>query len=97
MDAVAPRAVRPRLARGAVSAFALTENQVGSDPAGLTTTATLSEDGTHYVLNGEKCYISNSNRADSIIAFARSRAGSGADGASAPASSGGERCAGREM
>ena len=44
----------PRLARGAVSAFALTENHVGSDPAGLATTATLSEDGSHYVLNGEK-------------------------------------------
>src|SRR5689334_2336328 len=44
----------PRLARGAVSAFALTETQVGSDPAGLATTATLSEDGTDDVLNGHK-------------------------------------------
>src|SRR4026208_349228 len=35
----------PRLARGAVSAFALTENLVGSDPAGLATTATLSDAG----------------------------------------------------
>ena len=35
----------PRLAKGAVSAFALTENQVGSDPAALSTTATLSADG----------------------------------------------------
>ncbi len=43
----------PRLARGAVSAFALTENHVGSDPAALSTTATLSPDGRHYILNGE--------------------------------------------
>src|SRR2546426_9068239 len=43
----------PRLAQGAISAFALTENHVGSDPAGLTTSATLSEDGKQWILNGE--------------------------------------------
>ena len=37
----------PRLARGAVSAFALTESNVGSDPAAMRTSALLSEDGTH--------------------------------------------------
>ena len=37
----------PRLAKGAISAFALTETDVGSDPAGLATTAELSADGTH--------------------------------------------------
>ena len=41
----------PRIARGALSAFALTEPEVGSDPARMTTTATLSDDGTHYLLN----------------------------------------------
>jgi alkylation response protein AidB-like acyl-CoA dehydrogenase len=42
----------PRLARGAISAFALTEVDAGSDPANMTTTATPSADGTHFVLNG---------------------------------------------
>jgi alkylation response protein AidB-like acyl-CoA dehydrogenase len=61
----------PRLARGAVSAFALTENQVGSDPAGLATTATLSEDGTHYVLNGEKLWCTNGTIAELLVVMAR--------------------------
>ncbi len=39
----------PRLAKGAISAFALTETDAGSDPANMRTSATLSEDGTHYV------------------------------------------------
>ncbi|HEX6106611.1 MAG TPA: acyl-CoA dehydrogenase family protein [Gemmatimonadales bacterium] len=61
----------PRLARGAVSAFALTENQVGSDPAGLTTSATLSEDGTHYILNGEKLWCTNGTIAELMVVMAR--------------------------
>jgi alkylation response protein AidB-like acyl-CoA dehydrogenase len=61
----------PRLARGAVSAFALTETQVGSDPAGLATTATLSEDGTHYILNGEKLWCTNGTIAELLVVMAR--------------------------
>jgi alkylation response protein AidB-like acyl-CoA dehydrogenase len=61
----------PRLARGAVSAFALTENHVGSDPAGLATTATLSEDGSHYVLNGEKLWCTNGTIAELFVVMAR--------------------------
>jgi alkylation response protein AidB-like acyl-CoA dehydrogenase len=61
----------PRLARGAVSAFALTENNVGSDPAGLETTATLSEDRTHYVLNGEKLWCTNGTIAEMMVVMAR--------------------------
>jgi alkylation response protein AidB-like acyl-CoA dehydrogenase len=61
----------PRLARGAVSAFALTENHVGSDPAGLETTATLSEDGGHYVLNGEKLWCTNGTIAELFVVMAR--------------------------
>src|SRR3954454_18429920 len=61
----------PRLARGAVSAFALTKTQVGSDPAGLATTATLSEDGTHYVLNGEKLWCTNGTIAELLVVMAR--------------------------
>ncbi len=61
----------PRLARGAVSAFALTETQVGSDPAGLATTAVLSEDGSHYVLNGEKLWCTNGTIAELLVVMAR--------------------------
>src|SRR3954447_2586855 len=61
----------PRLARGAVSAFALTENQVGSDPAALSTTATLSEDGRHYILNGEKLWCTNGTIAELMVVMAR--------------------------
>src|SRR3954470_12340900 len=61
----------PRLAQGAVSAFALTENQVGSDPAALSTTATLSADGTHYILNGEKLWCTNGTIAELMVVMAR--------------------------
>ena len=49
----------PRLAKGEISAFALTEPGVGSDPARMTTTATPSADGTHFVLNGDKLWCTN--------------------------------------
>ncbi|HEY8196779.1 MAG TPA: acyl-CoA dehydrogenase family protein, partial [Gemmatimonadales bacterium] len=61
----------PRLAKGAVSAFALTENQVGSDPAALSTTATLSADGKHYILNGEKLWCTNGTIAELMVVMAR--------------------------
>ncbi|MEZ5333379.1 MAG: acyl-CoA dehydrogenase family protein [Thermoanaerobaculia bacterium] len=48
----------PRCARGEISAFALTEPDVGSDPARLETNV-LSEDGSHYVLNGTKLWCTN--------------------------------------
>lgn len=60
----------PRLARGELSAFALTEADVGSDPANMSTTAELSADGTHYVLEGEKLWCTNGPRADIIIVMA---------------------------
>ncbi|MGH2457819.1 MAG: acyl-CoA dehydrogenase family protein, partial [Chloroflexota bacterium] len=46
----------PKIARGAISAFALTEPNVGSDPAHLVTSAVLSDDGRDYVINGEKLW-----------------------------------------
>src|SRR4029453_2780966 len=49
----------PRCARGEISAFALTEPNVGSDPARLATTAEKSADGTAYVLNGTKLWCTN--------------------------------------
>jgi len=61
----------PKLAKGWISAFALTEANVGSDPAGLTTTATLSEDGKHWILNGEKLWCTNGTVADAIVVMAR--------------------------
>lgn len=61
----------PRLAKGALSAFALTETNVGSDPANMSTTATLSEDGSHWILNGEKLWTTNGPRAEIIVVMAR--------------------------
>lgn len=61
----------PMLAKGAISAFALTETGVGSDPAGLSTSAVLSEDGTHWVLNGEKLWCTNGTVADVMVVMAR--------------------------
>ncbi|HYC51835.1 MAG TPA: acyl-CoA dehydrogenase family protein [Gemmatimonadaceae bacterium] len=61
----------PRLAKGAISAFALTEVDAGSDPANLETTATPTEDGTGYVINGEKLWCTNGTRADLFVVMAR--------------------------
>jgi hypothetical protein len=61
----------PRLAKGAISAFALTETNVGSDPAGLSTSAVLNADGTHYVLNGEKLWCTNGTVAELMVVMAR--------------------------
>lgn len=64
----------PRLAKGALSAFALTEQNVGSDPANMSTTAELSEDGSHWILNGEKLWCTNGPRADIIVVMAQTPA-----------------------
>ncbi|MEZ4413452.1 MAG: acyl-CoA dehydrogenase family protein [Gemmatimonadales bacterium] len=61
----------PRLAKGAISAFALTETGVGSDPAGVATTAVLSDDGSHYILNGEKLWCTNGTIAELMVVMAR--------------------------
>ena len=60
-----------------MSAFALTEHDVGSDPANLSTTATLSDDGTHWILNGEKLWTTNGPRAEIIVVMARTPAPEG--------------------
>jgi alkylation response protein AidB-like acyl-CoA dehydrogenase len=60
----------PRLARGAVSAFALTEADVGSDPANLSTTATRTPEGD-YILNGEKLWCTNGTIAELFVVMAR--------------------------
>ena len=61
----------PRLAKGAISAFALTESNVGSDPAAMGTTAVLSDDGAHWVLNGEKLWCTNGTVAELMVVMAR--------------------------
>jgi acyl-CoA dehydrogenase len=72
----------PKIRQGtAISAFALTEPQSGSDVANSTMTATL--DGDHYVLNGEKTWISNGGIADVYTTFARTGDAAGAKGLSA--------------
>ena len=61
----------PRCARGEISAFLLTEPDVGSDPARLSTTATPSDDGSEYVLDGVKLWTTNGVIADLLVVMAR--------------------------
>ena len=73
----------PRLAKGAISAFALTEDEVGSDPARMTTTAMPAADGQGYVLNGQKLWCTNGAIAELMIVMARTP---GKDGKPGPIS-----------
>ena len=62
----------PLLASGKmVGAFALTESGSGSDALAARTRATLSADGTHYILNGQKMWITNGGFADVFTIFAK--------------------------
>ena len=62
----------PRIASGEIiTAYALTEAGSGSDAMAAKATARLSEDGTHYILNGEKMFITNGGFADIFIVFAK--------------------------
>ena len=60
----------PMFANGAISAFALTETEAGSDPRMMTTTATPTEDGKHFLLNGEKLWCTNGPIAKVIVVMA---------------------------
>jgi alkylation response protein AidB-like acyl-CoA dehydrogenase len=61
-----------RLATGELlGAYCLTEPGAGSDANSGKTTATLSEDGKHYILNGQKMWITNANFADTQVVFAK--------------------------
>ena len=72
----------PRVARGeALSAFALSEPEAGSDVAAMQCSAT--EDGDSYLLNGEKTWISNGGIADFYVLFARTGEAPGSRGISA--------------
>jgi alkylation response protein AidB-like acyl-CoA dehydrogenase len=72
----------PRVASGeAIAAFALSEPEAGSDVAAMQCAAELQ--GDHYVLNGEKTWISNGGIADFYVVFARTGEQPGARGISA--------------
>jgi len=74
--------ILPRIASGElISAFALTEPEAGSDVAAMTTAARL--DGDHYVIDGEKIFISNGGIADVYTVFARTGEAPGTRGISA--------------
>jgi len=62
----------PKLASGEwKGSYALTEPNSGSDALSAKTTATLSKDGKYYLLNGQKCWITNGGFADIITVFAK--------------------------
>ncbi|XP_070712395.1 very long-chain specific acyl-CoA dehydrogenase, mitochondrial-like, partial [Pempheris klunzingeri] len=64
----------PRLASGEmIAAFALTEPNAGSDVNSINATATLSDDGSHYILNGTKIWITNGNLASFFTVFAKTK------------------------
>ena len=67
----------PRLAQGAISAFALTEPDVGSDPARMSATADPTEDGSEFILNGEKLWCTNGPIAEIMVVMARTPAKDG--------------------
>lgn len=72
----------PKLTSGEwIGCFGLTEPDAGSDPASMRTTAV--EDGDHYVLNGQKTWITNAGIADLAIVYAKTDRDAGARGITA--------------
>lgn len=61
----------PRVAKGEISAFALTETDAGSDPARIRTTADPIENGDAFLLQGEKLWCTNGTKAGVIVVMAR--------------------------
>ena len=61
----------PRFRKGDISAFALTEPEVGSDPARMKTTASPVEGGAYYLINGEKLWCTNGPVADIMVVMAQ--------------------------
>src|SRR6202023_3474920 len=61
----------PRVARGEISAFALTESGAGSDPATMQTRAEPTPDGEAFILNGEKLWCTNGTKAGVIVVMAK--------------------------
>ncbi len=65
------RYLKPAATGEMIFAYALTEPRIGSDAQHIETTAVLNEEGTHYILNGRKAYITNANYAGGLTVFAR--------------------------
>ena len=62
----------PKLASGEfIGAYCLTEPSAGSDALAASTTALLNEEGTHYLLNGTKMFITNASFSDTFIVYAK--------------------------
>ncbi len=61
----------PRIAGGEISAFALTEEGVGSDPAMMLTSAEPSDDGKNFIINGKKIWCTNGTRAGLLVVMAK--------------------------
>ncbi|NHW48373.1 acyl-CoA dehydrogenase [Paenarthrobacter sp. MSM-2-10-13] len=70
----------PRCAAGAITAFLLTEPDVGSDPARMGATAVLSDDGDSYLLDGVKLWTTNGVIAELVVVMARVPSHTDADG-----------------
>ncbi len=77
------RYVRAVASGEAIGAYALTEPQSGSDAANMRTRAVLSEDGSHYVINGKKSWITSGPVADYVVLFAITDPEAGSKGISA--------------
>jgi very long chain acyl-CoA dehydrogenase len=61
----------PRVSNGEYAAFCLTEPTAGSDASSIRTRAVKSADGSHYILNGSKIWISNGGLANVMTVFAQ--------------------------
>ena len=61
----------PRLASKEIGAYSLSEAGAGTDAAALGCKAKISEDGVHYILNGEKMWVTNGSSADIYVLFAK--------------------------
>ena len=65
------RSYLPRLAAKEIGAYSLSEAGAGTDAAALGCKAKISEDGSHYILNGEKMWVTNGSSADIYVLFAK--------------------------
>ena len=68
----------PDVARGAITAFALTEDEVGSDPSRLNTRAKPIKGGKSYLINGQKLWCTNGTKAKYLVVMARTPSTTGA-------------------
>ncbi|MEL6449153.1 MAG: acyl-CoA dehydrogenase family protein [Pseudomonadota bacterium] len=77
------RYVGPVAQGEAIGAYALTEPQSGSDSSNMRSRAVLSDDGSHYVINAKKSWITSGPVADFVVLFAMTDAEAGASGVTA--------------